>query len=218
MTDRTIRVLCVDDHQFLADGLRARFEQEPDIEFAGWSSSAEGLIQEVERLAVDVVLMDIEMPGPDPFETLEDLSRIRPATRVIMLSAYVRDHYIDQAVKSGAWGYLSKGDEPEEVVRAIRSVAKGEFAFGREVLSRSQKPPLAQRKGKPHSKLESLTPRELQILRMIGRGMSRIEIADTLHRSPKTVDVHRAAIMDKLQLSDRVDLVRYALREGLAEL
>lgn len=221
MNKTPIRVLCVDDHAFLADGLRARFEQEPDLEFAGRLSSAEGLTQEAERLNVDVVLLDIEMPGPDSFEALEDLMRMRPDTKVIMFSAYVRDHYIDEAVKAGAWGYLSKGDQPEQVIDAIRSVASGEFAFSEEILARTQKKKKRARNepaAPPKSKLDLLTPRERQILRLIGRGMSRTEIAEALHRSPKTIDVHRAAIMEKLQVNDRVELVRFALREGLAEL
>lgn len=221
MNQKPIRVLCVDDHAFLADGLRARFEQEDDLEFAGRLGSAEGLTQEVDRVSADVVLLDIEMPGPDSFEALDDLMRVRPDTRVIMFSAYVRDHYIDEAVKAGAWGYLSKGDQPEAAIEAIRTVARGEFAFSDEILARTQKkkkrsrsePPAA-----PKSKLDLLTPRERQILRLIGRGMSRTEIAEALHRSPKTIDVHRAAIMEKLKINDRVELVRFALREGLAEL
>ncbi len=221
MSEKTIRVLCVDDHAFLADGLRARFEQESDLEFAGWIESAAGLAQAVERTPVDVVLLDIEMPGADSFEILQDLMRIHPEIRVIIFSAYVRDHYIDEAVKCGAWGYLSKGDQPEAVIKAIRTVAGGEFAFSDEVLARTQKKKAQSRDqvaAGPTSKLDLLTPRERQILRLIGRGMSRTEIAEALHRSPKTIDVHRAAIMEKLQINDRVELVRFALREGLAEL
>lgn len=224
MTDRPIRVLCVDDHSLLADGLKARFDQESDLEFVGRLPSADGLVAEAQRTDADVALLDIEMPGPDPFEALEDLVRHRPQTRTIIFSAYVRDHYLDAAVKAGAWGYVSKGDEPEHLVEAIRKVFRGEFAFSKEILARAQRPsrPVRPRRNEPPSppvsRLDALTPREVQILRMIGRGMSRIEIALALHRSPKTVDVHRASIMEKLKINDRVELVRFALREGLAEL
>jgi len=219
MTDQPIRVLCVDDHAFLADGLEARFAQEPDLVFAGRLSSALGLVNEANRVEADVVLLDIEMPGPDSFEALEDLAHRRPESRVIMFSAYVRDHYIDEAVRAGAWGYVSKGDAPEQVIEAIRKVAGGQFAFGDDVLERTKKTKSAASvDAKPLSKLDTLTPREKQILRLIGGGKSRIEIAESLHRSPKTVDVHRASIMEKLGINDRVELVRFALREGLAEL
>ncbi|MHC4947269.1 MAG: response regulator [Planctomycetota bacterium] len=220
MKRRSIRVLCVDDHAFLAEGLKTRMSLEPDLEFVGWLETAENLVDEARRSEADVVLLDIEMPGPDPFEALEDLHRQTPDVRTLMLSAYVRDHYIDQAVQAGAWGYLSKSDSPDAVVEAIRKAVAGQFALGPDVLERcgSSRDPRSRAAQKPKSKLEMLTPRETQILRMIGRGLSRTEIAAAIHRSPKTVDNHRAAIMQKLGIHDRVELARYAISEGLAEL
>ena len=219
MNKRPIRVLCVDDHAFLAEGMKSRLSIEHDMEIVGWLESAEGLPEEVRRCQADVVLLDIEMPGPDAFEVLADLCQSNPQVRTIMLSAYVRDHYIDAAAKAGAWGYLSKSDTPDSVVEAIRKVVGDEFAFGPKVLERCRPGQSAQGEpqDRPASRLEELTRRETQILRLIGKGMSRLEIATTIHRSPKTVDNHRAAIMRKLAIHDRVELARYALREGLAE-
>jgi DNA-binding NarL/FixJ family response regulator len=190
------------------------------MEFVGRLVSAEDLVNEAKRVRPDVILMDIEMPGPDPFEALEDLRRQCPSIRVIILSAYVRDHYIDAAVNAGAWGYLCKDDDPETIIHAIRDVAGGAFVFGPNVMGRCTiKKPTAHNggSGQPKSKIQSLTAREQQILRMIGKGMSRAEIAKTLHRSPKTVDAHRAAIMEKMDIHDRVELALYAVREGLVE-
>jgi len=219
---RPVRVLCVDDHAFLVEGLRSRFEREASIEFVGRLDSAADLVPEVERLRPDVVLLDIEMPGPDVFETLGELHRACPETRAIMLSAFVRDRYIDTAVKAGAWGYLSKSDEPDAVVAAIRTVAGGDFAFSPAVAERLRGGGL--RSGADAevarcscSRLDSLTPRELEILRLIGRGLSRADIAKSIFRSPKTVDAHRISIMDKLDIHDRVELARFAIREGLVE-
>ena len=217
MTDRPIRVLCVDDHALLIEGFRSRLALEPDMEIIGQLGDAKALVQEADRLAANVVLLDIEMPGPDPFEVLAELTRRLPDVRTIMLSAHVRDHYIDAAFKAGAWGYLSKSDEPDRIVDAIRSVVHGEFAFGPKVLERCQAPPGPRYVARPTSKLDLLTPRETQILRMIGNGQSRTEIAASIHRSPKTVDNHRAAIMEKLGLNTRVELARYAIAEGLSE-
>lgn len=214
-----IRVLCVDDHPFVVEGLQARLSLARDLEFVGRLNSAEDLVAEAKRTKADVVLLDIEMPGPDPFEALDDLARQCPNARAIILSAYVRDHYIDAAVNAGAWGYLCKNDDPDMIIDAIRKVARGEFVFGPGVMGRCT----IERKGavseanKPASKLQMLTPREQQILRMIGKGMSRAEIAKTIHRSPKTVDAHRASIMQKMNMHDRVELARYAIREGLVE-
>jgi len=213
---KTIRVLCVDDHAFLAEGLRSKISLQADMEFVGWLPDASRVVQEAKDRQADVVTLDIEMPGPDPFEALADINRRLPEVRAIMLSAYVRDHYIDTAVEAGAWGYLCKSDDPEHIVHAIRRVMSGQFAWGPSVLER-----VPAGKGgapeKPASRSQLLTAREQQILRMIGRGMSRFEIAKALFRSTKTVDAHQQSIMKKLQIHDRVELVRYAIREGLAE-
>jgi DNA-binding NarL/FixJ family response regulator len=214
-----IRVFCVDDHAFLVEGLQARLNLSSDMEFVGRLSTAENLVAECKQVNPDIVLMDIEMPGPDPFEAVEDLRRQCPKVRVIMLSAYVRDHYIDAAVNAGAWGYLSKHDEPEKIIHAIREVHSGAFVFGPKVSNRFT----MRNKGlngdpkQPRSKVQSLTAREQQILRLIGKGLSRAQIAKALCRSPKTIDAHRAAIMEKVDIHDRTELALYAVREGLVE-
>ncbi len=243
------RVLSVDDHAFLAEGLRARLGMERDMELVGYLPRADDLVAKVVELSADIVLLDIELPGLDPFEALAELRRKSPHVRTIILSAYVRDRYVDATVKAGGWGYLAKGDEPETIVQAIREVAAGRFTFGPMVLERCRQlardvpesrngggvsvasDPAHDAAGEEagggaavavmsgsRSRLGALTPRELQILRMIGKGMSRTEIAKVIFRSPKTVDAHRSAIMEKLAIHDRVELARYAIREGLVEL
>ena len=215
-----IRVLCVDDHDLLVNGLQARFEIERDIEFLGHLDSADHLLRTVADDAPDVVLLDIEMPGPDPFEAAEDIKRQHPGTRVIFLSAHIRDHYISAAVRAGAWGYFSKSDETDALVDGIRNVSRGRFAFGPKVQARC-KPAQPRRQGDDdvpvRTRLDALSAREQEVLRLIGRGMTRREIADTLCRSPKTIDGHREKIMEKLDIHDRGELVRFAIREGLAE-
>lgn len=216
---RQITILCVDDHAFLVDGLRARFSLEPDLKWVGRLPSADGLVQEVKRLRPSIVLLDIEMPGPDPFEVADDLRRQCENTRVIILSAYVRDHYISAAYKAGVWGYFSKSDEPDAIIEGIRKVDRGEFALGPKVAERC-KPVKRTRRSEqaiPKSKLEALTSREQEVLRLIGRGMSRNEIAETLCRSPKTIDGHRERIMAKLDIHSGPELIRFAIREGLAQ-
>jgi DNA-binding NarL/FixJ family response regulator len=219
MNTRTIRILCVDDHAFLVEGLSARFALERDFELVGRLSTAENLAAEVKRTRPQVVLLDIEMPGPDAFDALAELTRQNSDARVIMLSAYIRDHYIEAAYKAGAWGYFCKSDEMNAIVEGIRKVAGGEFALGPKVQERCQ-PGKTRKPGDdktPKTKLDLLTPREQEVLRLIGRGMSRTEIAKTLSRSPKTIDGHRELIMKKLDIHDRGELVRYAIREGLVE-
>jgi DNA-binding NarL/FixJ family response regulator len=219
VTTAVLRVLCVDDHAFLAEGLRTKISLQPDMEFAGWLPDATQLAHKARECRADVVTLDLDMPGPDPFEALDDLRRRCPEVRPIVLSAYVRDSYLDAAVSAGAWGYVSKNDDPDEIMRAIRRVGAGHFALGRAVEERSslREGALRGRQPKPASRSQLLTNREQQILRMIGRGMSRADIARALHRSSKTVDAHQQSIMRKLDIHDRVELVRYSIREGLVE-
>jgi len=214
-----IRVLCVDDHAFLVEGLRARLGLEEDIEIVGWLARADDLARTVDELRPQVVLVDIDMPGRDAFEAIEDLARAHPEARCVLLSGHVRDTYLDAAVRAGAWGYLSKQDEPAAIAAAVRRVAGGRVAFSTDISDRRGVAGAEDGKpdGRTASRLALLTPREFQILRMIGRGMPRNDIAAAIHRSPKTVDAHRASIMDKLGLHDRVELARFAIREGLVE-
>ncbi|TVQ51785.1 MAG: DNA-binding response regulator [Phycisphaerales bacterium] len=223
MQKKVIRVLCVDDHAFLVDGLEARFELEDDIECVGRLLNADGLIDHVGRTNPHIVLLDIEMPGTDPFEAIGELQCRHEAVRVIMLSAYSRDRYISDAFNAGAWGYFSKSDDGLKIINGIRKVASGQFALGPKVESRVQ--PIRSKKqgcsrknlATPNGKLDSLTRREVEVLRHIGKGMTRADIAATLHRSAKTIDGHREAIMNKLDIHDRGELVRFAIREGLVE-
>lgn len=218
MKTRSTRILCVDDHEFICNGLEARFGLEPDLEFVGHECSADQLDERVKQTAADVVILDIDMPGMDPFVMIRDLGVLHPNVRVIMLSAYVRDHYIDRALDEGAWGFFSKCDAPEELVEGIRCVAGGRPAFGTGVRRRLDPDDgLDRGDAGAESLLEQLTPRELEILRLIGRGLSRAEIANLLHRSLKTIDAHHTSIMRKLDIHDRVELALYAVREGLVE-
>jgi two-component system response regulator NreC len=217
---RSTRILCVDDHAFVAEGLRARLAMERDLEVVGWVSSADEAVDAAVAHAANLVILDIEMPGADAFDILAELRRRCPEVKVVILSAYVRDHYIDAALRGGAFGYVSKADDPDALIAAIRAASSGKFAMGPKVLERCQ-PSAAETRGRAgpkSSRLEQLTPRELQVLKLIARGMSRVQIARSIHRSPKTVDNHRAAIMQKLNISDRVELARFALSEGLVEL
>lgn len=215
-----INVLCVDDHAVVAEGLQSFLSSAFDINCVGRLPSAENLVQQVKATGADVVLMDIEMAGVDPFEALQDVVRQCPDTRVIFLTAHLRDHYIDSAFTAGAWGYLTKSEDPQNILEAIRKVARGEYAMNEQVRERCEVEGSGRASRvsvKPTSKLQSLSTREQQVLRMIGKGMSRMQIAESLCRSPKTVDAHRAAIMEKTGIHDRVELARFAIREGLVE-
>ena len=228
--NRTIRVLCVDDHAVLVEGLKAQFAIDQHIECVGYLPSAAGLLEMVEKLKPDIVMLDIDMPGPDVFETADRLHHLNPDVRFVFLSAHVRDGYLTAAYKSGAWGYFAKGDDLDSIVTGIKEVAandEGVFVMGPKVrqhcrpvkagASASRKDTSDSKNPEPATSLQRLTPREIEILRLIGKGLSRTDIARELSRSAKTIDGHQERIMKKLAIESRTDLMRLAIREGLAE-
>lgn len=223
-----VRVLCVDDHAVLLEGLKAQFALTGRIAVVGTLPSAEMLVEETGRLRPDVVLLDIEMPGPDAFEMAGRLAHAHPRVRVIFLSAHIRDGYISAAYKCGAWGYFAKADDLEAIADGVLAVAQsrsGTFVLGPKVQQRCA--PVRGSKGhgapntasgaKPATPLESLSVREIEVLRLIGKGRSRNDIALELCRSAKTIDGHQERILKKLAIDSRADLMRFAIREGLAE-
>lgn len=214
-----VGIIVVDDHEIVRQGIKARLEMEPDIAVLAELSSADDLIQICEREEPQIVLMDIDMPGADPFTMIADLRRMTPDIRVIILSGYMRDRYVDAAVQSGAWGFMSKSDSFDDIVRGIRKVLAGDLAFAPNVLERFEfvNGQLQPRSGAATNPINSLTPRELEVMRLIAKGLSTKEIAGVLHRSPKTIDAHRTSLMRKLDIDDRVELTRYAIREGIVE-
>jgi len=188
-------------------------------------------VTEAARVRPDIVLLDIDMPGPDPFEMADRLHRQQKQSKIVFLSAYVRDHYIAEAYRCGACGYFSKADAIDDIIEGLRQIARGdgsegEFVFGQKVKARCRPPKTrrtlagvraAQPELHPPSRLQTLTRRELEVLRLIGKGLSRNDIAEALSRSAKTIDRHQERMLKKLDLETRAELMRFAIREGLAE-
>lgn len=231
-SNSTVRVMCVDDHVVLVEGLRALFEVDGSIEIVGRLASASRMVEEAARLQPDVVVLDIEMPGPDAFEMADRLRRQHPEVRVLVLSAHIRDAFISSSFRAGVSGYFAKSDSLEDIVRGIHEVAQGgagTFLLGPKVRERCRPQldralPEGEATGTdgpaaaaPRTLLDTLTPREEEILRLIGKGRSRTQIASELCRSAKTVDAHQSRMMKKLGIEARADLMRFAIREGLAQ-
>jgi DNA-binding NarL/FixJ family response regulator len=231
---RAVRVLCVDDHAVLVEGLKARFAIHGEIEVVGRLGTAARLVEEVERLKPDVVMIDIEMPGPDAFEMTDRVKRKHPHVRVFVLSAHIRDAFISASFRAGVCAYFAKSDELDDIVRAVHEVMRtgpGSFLLGPKVRERCRPAHILKgaakgaarpdtsvmRVGTPVTLLGSLTRREEEILRLIGKGMSRVQIASQLCRSAKTIDAHQGRMMRKLGIAARADLMRFAIREGLAQ-
>jgi DNA-binding NarL/FixJ family response regulator len=219
MNQRPATVLIADDHDLLRDMLARRLGDEPDLDVIGAVADASAALTEVLKLRPELVLMDIDMPGLSVFEAARRIKGELPSTRIMFLSAYVRDGFISQALDVRASGYLTKGHTPEELLVSIRKVLRGGTCFSPEVESRLELGIGGVGLGPKHrSRLELLTTREKQVLSYLARGMSKKEIANVDGASIKTVEHHCQNIMEKLDLHDRVDLTRFAIREGLVTL
>ena len=216
---KPVSVLLVDDHAMVRELLRTQLEAEPDIQVVGAASTGDEATELARKLQPDVVLMDIDMPGQLSFTAASQIKEDHPDTRVIYLSAFFHDRYIDDAIQSQASGYLTKDEAPETILQAVRLVASGMAYFSPKVQSRLVVDTDGVRLGEAASKTRArlLTQRELEAVRYIARGLAKKEIAGLMGVSVKTVEMHTQNAMDKLDIHDRVELARYAIREGLAE-
>jgi DNA-binding NarL/FixJ family response regulator len=209
-------ILIADDHDLLRDMLVRRLTEEPDLRVVGSVSDAAAALAESLRLRPDLVLMDIDMPGLSAFDAARQIKDALPDTRVLFLSAYVRDGFIGQALEVRASGYLTKGQSPAELVGSVRKVLRGSTCFSSEVERRIEFGPGGIRLSRERRcRLELLTAREKQVLAYLARGLSKKEISRLAGASVKTIDHHCEHIMEKLDLHDRVQLTRFAIREGL---
>lgn len=213
---RTISVLLADDHALVRGALEQWLTQAPDIAVVAAVPDADTAVSEAVRSHPDVVLLDVDMPGLHAFEAAKMIRLRSPDTRVLFVSAYSHDRYIELALAAGAMGYVTKAESPDAVLRAIRAVAQGGVYFSPDVHARivvdAHGPTLAQR---PKTRTSSLTARELEVLRYLASGLAKKQIAETMKLSLGTVNNHAANLMKKLDIHDRVELARFAIREGL---
>ena len=206
----TIRVLIVDDHQVVRQGLRFVLEQEEGVEVVAESGDGEGALRAVERCRPDVMLLDLVMPGLDGLAVLERLRGLERRPAVIVLSSFQEDDRVVAAVRAGALSYLSKTSAVDRVVEAVRVAARGGSVLEPEVaallLGRMRRP------------LDTLTPREREVLVALARGRSNAEIARDLRMGRETVKTHVSSILAKLGVADRTQAAIYALQQGLVPL
>jgi DNA-binding NarL/FixJ family response regulator len=206
----SIRVLIVDDHNVVREGLRTFLELQDGIEVAGEAADGHEAISEAERLRPDVVLMDLVMPRLDGVAAMRELRRRVPATRVIILTSFLDDERLLPAVRAGAAGYLLKNVQPQELTRAIELAAAGEAMIDPAVAARLVDALVDDRVGEQ----PELTPREHEVLDLIGRGFANKRIARELGIAEKTVKTHVSHVLAKLGVSDRTQAALYAARGG----
>jgi two-component system response regulator NreC len=213
---RKIRILIADDHPVLRRGLRALIEEEPDMEVVGEAGNGLEAVQLAERLRPDVVIMDISMPELDGLEATRRIRERSPSTYILILTVHAHERYLFPVLKAGASGYVRKTAADEELIKAIRVVARGDVFLYPSATRMLLDDYLAQvRAGREQDPYESLSEREREILRLLAEGHTNAEIAQKLNLSVKTVETYRTRIMEKLHLRTRAELVRYALRKGL---
>jgi two-component system response regulator NreC len=211
----TIQIAFVDDHAILRDALCARLDREDGLELIGTAENAERGLELVREKRPQVVIMDVDMPGVSAFDVARQIHDELPQVRLLFLSAYAHDRYVDKALSVGAAGYMAKGTGFDDLVEAIRCLARGEQYFDKEIRDRLVFEGGAARLAKgPVSRGATLTERQEAILRLIAQGMAKKEIASKLDISVKTVETHTENLMAKLGIHDRVELTRYAIREG----
>ena len=210
----SIRVLVADDHAVVRSGLRRVLDAEDDIETVGEAANADRAIFEAMELKPDVVLMDVTMPGKSGVDALPALLQSVPDARVLMLSMHDDPGYVRAAFEAGASGYVLKEAADSDVVAAVRAVASGERyvhpTLGAKLIA-------AEAEERRRADADPLSEREREVLRLLALGHTNQEIATMLYISVRTAETHRAHIMQKLRLSSRAQLVRYALDSGLIE-
>ena len=210
-----IRILIVDDHAIMRDGIRALLSIHDDIEIVGEASNGVEAIEKVKELAPDVVLMDVVMPGMDGLEATRRIKKINPKLKVLVLTQHDNREYIISAIKAGSSGYVPKRALGSELISAIRAVCQeGAFLYP-SAASALVEDYLRQAEVEPYDRL---TDREREILRHIAEGHSSREIAEMLFISFKTVLNHRSKIMSKLDIHNRTKLIKYAMHKGLVNM
>jgi len=210
-----IQVLLVDDHAVLRGGLKALLNLEPDLDVAGEAATGEEAVQLASTLRPHVIVMDLAMPGIGGLEATRQILAADPAARVLILTSQAEEEYLLPVLEAGGSGYVHKTNADEDLITAIRTVARGEvflYPKATKLLLRGFR--TAEERGEA-SPLEELSDREREVLALTAEGYSSTEIGKQLFLSPKTVDTYRARLMQKLGFHHRSELIRFALQTGL---
>jgi two-component system response regulator NreC len=212
---KKIRVLIVDDHSIVREGVRMILAGQEDFEVVGEASNGREGVEIARRMKPDVVVMDISMPDMNGIEATAKIRSEMPDTEVLGLTMHEEDSYVFELLKAGAAGYVLKRAAAEDLVSAVRAAHQGQAFLYPSVAKMVVQDFLQRATVQDRQNLDGLTDREREVLTLIAEGMTNQQIAGKLYISIKTVQTHRAHIMEKLNLHDRTELVRYAIRKGL---
>jgi DNA-binding NarL/FixJ family response regulator len=215
-----IKVLLVDDHTIVRDGIKALLANQQDISIIGEASNGSDLLSLLKSKEPDVVLLDISLPDYSGIELCEMVRHSYPSVQILFLSMYTTEEYIFNAIKAGAQGYLPKNISQSELLLAIRTVSQGTEYFSESISNIILKSYIKKAKDKEPENLNpenGLSKRELEILKLFAEGFSNPQIADKLFISTRTVESHKNHIMQKLSLKSTVDLVKFAIKHQIIE-
>ena len=208
------RILIADDHPIVRQGLKHILEESGYVRSIEEAETGREVVDKIRLSPFDVILLDISMPGMSGLETLEEIKKLNPSLPVLILSMYPEEDYAVRALKTGASGYLTKKSAPDELAKAIKKIARGERYIS-PALADFLAVNLTEDREKPLH--ESLSARELQVLRLIVAGKSIKEIAGEVSRSPKTISTFRSRILQKLDMKNNAQLFQYAIRNNLID-
>ena len=211
------RILVADDHEIVRRGLTLVLNDEPDLEVVAEAADGEEAVRRALQDDIHLAILDISMPRKTGLQAAQELGRRRPELRVLILSMYDNEQFLFEALKAGASGYVLKSGADDDIVDACRAAMRGQPFLYPSAVSALIRDAIDRADERGKDDLEPLSPRELEVLKLIAEGSSSKEIAATLVLSIKTVERHRANILKKLGMRDRVELTRYAIRRGLIE-
>lgn len=210
-----IRVLIADDYPLVRDSLRALLETEPGMEVVGEAADGVEVVLKAHVLQPDVILLDLVMPRQDGIGAISQIKQQDPDARILVLTSFAEDEKVFPAIKAGALGYLLKSSSPQQLLHAIRDVYRGQSSLhptiARKLITELQRPPELPPTAEP------LSAREMEVLRLVARGLTNQEIAQELVISERTARTHVSRILEKLHLANRTQAALYAAREGFAE-
>jgi DNA-binding NarL/FixJ family response regulator len=211
---QTVRILLADDHAMLRDGVIMVLESQPGFEVVGTANTGAEAVSLAQELQPDIAVLDVAMPELNGLEATREIRACCPNTEIVILSMHEGEDYLREALRAGAAGYVLKRAAAKELVGAIQAVRRGE-SYLDPALTRTLISDYVRKVDQNDATTETLTERELEVLRLVAEGMTNRQIALKLNISIKTVQSHRANLMEKLDLHDRTELVRYAIRRGL---
>lgn len=204
------RVLLVDDHAVVRDGLAQLIQSEADLTVCGEAGSAEEAVAILDRCKPDLAIVDISMGGVNGIELIKNLKAMNPKVAVLVLSMHDESHYAERALRAGAHGYVMKREARDRIMQAIRTVLAGDIYVSERIQKTLMHQYFHGPGGKSDSPVSRLSDRELEVLTLLGQGLSSKDIGDRLHLSPKTVDSHRTHMKEKLALAGAPELIRFA--------